>query len=788
MRLLSLLLLGCCLVPAGFAQDKSAFDVLPPLPVGQELSRASKGSHGFSDAANRHLEASVSRDAYFTLGTTANGASPSVLDDHAQLTFGHPHAFTSFPYLMVDGTMQRLDRLYDGQIRRFDHAEDTLRVVFDDPASMLHTTFAIEMDPAAPLARLRLTVMNADAVDHTVQPGLIFDPALGQWGDGHARAGTVWATRDTVWASGVPPLVELWERAAAPLGLGLQLDFRYSDLPTELRMGNWFDVYEGVPSAGAPLYDLTLDAQWAPIRLRPGGTVEIAVEVALLPPDDPNGLFVRADLPRYFTLSGDRVAPSPRSVMARVLNTSTRSVNAVDLLFEGGTLFEPKTAASDLTVIAGESTYALFSVTPPEVFEDLVVPLSLTTVSNGQNVDQLRLHTRIPGVPFSDEGLVIDIDSVAATLSQAEVFFIPREEASGRLIPSLQNRNVFLFEDQARIRDFSLAKDTTGGLSQADVVFVLDVTGSMGNEIAAVRNNIIEFADSLALRGIDYQLGMVTFRDAVAEVFDFTRDAEQFKTAVGNQRASGGGDRAENSLDGLDRAAQFPFRPEAQRVVIWITDADYYEGTNDTRTQHTAESIVGTLLRQGITLHSIGSTQFQTDFYDPVFLPTGGLFFDINGNFRDILRQLSRLGTSGRYVLRYERPGNTFPFDVTVEMHVAGLGGTTTTTVTEATSNKVAKEDERPISGPLLEAYPNPFHQTATVLLSTPERQGGILEVFNVLGQRVHGAPLPAGPRQHRLTWTPTGTASGVYFVRVTLHDRHGQPHTLTARPLVLER
>jgi len=788
MRLLFLLLMGCALAASGFAQDKSAFDAQPPLPTGQELQQAAKGVTGFSDAATPHLEASLSRDAYFTLGTTADGASPSLLDDRAQLTFGHPHAFTSFPYVVLNGTTLRFDQLYASQLRRFDHRTDTLRVVFDDQQAPLHTTFAIEMDPAQPRARLRLTIVNADAIDHTVQPGLVLDPALGQWGDGHARAGTIWATRDTVWASGAPPLVEVWERASDARGLGMQLDFRYSDMPKQLRMGNWFDVYEGRAATGAPLYDLTMDAQWAAVTLASGDEVEVVVELALLPPDDPDGLFLRADLPRYFTLSGDRVAPSPRSVMARVINTAAQSVNGVALQFEGGTLFEPQLATTDLTVLAGASAHTLFSVMPPEVFEDLIVPLTVSAVANGQAVDRLQVNTLIPGVPFSDEGLTIEIDSVAASATDASVFFTPREEATGRLIPDLQDRNVFLFEDQTRIRDFTIAKDSTGGLNQADVVFVLDVSGSMGNEIAAVQSNIVEFADSLTQRGIDYRLGLVAFRDAVTEVSDFTTDVDYFRRVVGSQRASGGGDRPENSLDAIDRAAQFSFRPTAQRVLIWITDADYYEGTNDTRTQHTAESIVGTLLREGITLYSIGNTRFQTAFYDPVYLPTGGLFFDIDGNFRDILLQLSRLESSGQYVLSYQRPSSGFPFEATVEVHVAGLGGTATATVAAPNSNRLSTTAEAPSGQPVLDAFPNPFQQAATFRLTTPAQRGGTLEVFNVLGQRIHRIPIPPGPRQHRLTWTAEGAASGVYFIRATLRDGLGGSQHLAARPLVLDR
>ena len=48
---------------------------------------------------------------------------------------------------------------------------------------------------------------------------------------------------------------------------------------------------------------------------------------------------------------------------------------------------------------------------------------------------------------------------------------------------------------------------------QADVVFVLDVTGSMQGEIDGVRDGVTRFADDLRDNRIDFRLGLVAFRD-----------------------------------------------------------------------------------------------------------------------------------------------------------------------------------------------------------------------------------------------------------------------------------
>src|SRR5260221_667796 len=48
---------------------------------------------------------------------------------------------------------------------------------------------------------------------------------------------------------------------------------------------------------------------------------------------------------------------------------------------------------------------------------------------------------------------------------------------------------------------------------QIDVLFVLDVTASMQNEIDGVRDGITSFALQLGERGLDARVGLLAFRD-----------------------------------------------------------------------------------------------------------------------------------------------------------------------------------------------------------------------------------------------------------------------------------
>ncbi|MBK1987907.1 VWA domain-containing protein [Sphaerospermopsis aphanizomenoides BCCUSP55] len=118
--------------------------------------------------------------------------------------------------------------------------------------------------------------------------------------------------------------------------------------------------------------------------------------------------------------------------------------------------------------------------------------------------------------------------------------------------------------------------------SQVDIMFVLDVTGSMGGEIKGVQRGIQRFAKEFSSRNLDGRVGLIAFRDRQEkeepEILSFngsafTSNACSFSQEVGKQRAYGGGDDPESSLDALALAARQSFRPEATKVLLLITDA-----------------------------------------------------------------------------------------------------------------------------------------------------------------------------------------------------------------------
>jgi hypothetical protein len=167
-------------------------------------------------------------------------------------------------------------------------------------------------------------------------------------------------------------------------------------------------------------------------------------------------------------------------------------------------------------------------------------------------------------------------------------------DQNGNPVGNLRPDNVKVFEDgkEAKILDFR----GVGQGRPVDIVFVLDVTESMQPYIDAVKQNVIAFAQDLQSNSRDYRLGLVTFEDYVVSAYpdcncayrnSFTSDVKQFTDWVGTLHAGGGGDIPEDQLDALSYAAKFPFRPEAEGIIIIVTDAPpHHDGDGSADSAH----------------------------------------------------------------------------------------------------------------------------------------------------------------------------------------------------------
>ncbi len=102
-----------------------------------------------------------------------------------------------------------------------------------------------------------------------------------------------------------------------------------------------------------------------------------------------------------------------------------------------------------------------------------------------------------------------------------------------------------------------------------DVVMMIDCSGSMGNEIASVLANARQFVETMKQRGADYRIGGVLYGSMIYDTLHPTSDFDRFEDFLKPAKAIGGD---EISTLAIKAATQMPFRPNAQRVFVLVTD------------------------------------------------------------------------------------------------------------------------------------------------------------------------------------------------------------------------
>jgi hypothetical protein len=113
-----------------------------------------------------------------------------------------------------------------------------------------------------------------------------------------------------------------------------------------------------------------------------------------------------------------------------------------------------------------------------------------------------------------------------------------------------------------------------------DVLFLLDATGSMGDEIAQIQQTIVSIAeriDQIQPRP-ELRFALVSYRDRgddyVTRVDDFTTDVAAFQQRLLGTRADGGGDEPESLNEGLHAATQrVSWADDALRLTFLVADA-----------------------------------------------------------------------------------------------------------------------------------------------------------------------------------------------------------------------
>ena len=144
-----------------------------------------------------------------------------------------------------------------------------------------------------------------------------------------------------------------------------------------------------------------------------------------------------------------------------------------------------------------------------------------------------------------------------------------------------QQAQGFLRRGQKSAMELSLQVSTTPGQARLDLVFLIDATGSMADEIDKLKASLQSIAREVAQLPSkpDLCFGLVAYRDKgdqfLLRSHDFTNDLNAFQGVLNALRAGGGGDYPEAMSEALHETVhQLNWRGDgATRMVVLLADA-----------------------------------------------------------------------------------------------------------------------------------------------------------------------------------------------------------------------
>lgn len=181
---------------------------------------------------------------------------------------------------------------------------------------------------------------------------------------------------------------------------------------------------------------------------------------------------------------------------------------------------------------------------------------------------------------------------------------------------------VYMMKDIARtLAEASVTK-------KVDVVFVLDETGSMIDNIRGIRAYVDFLFEAFEREHRDATFGLVTFTDETRK-YGRTDDLGTFKNWLFKIGVDGGGDIAEAGLEGLMTAVtETKFRKGAQRFIVLASDGAFHDADYDGRSAYSLDQVIETLQNEHVRVDVIGIDYLPIR---QIALATGGTWRAIPG-------------------------------------------------------------------------------------------------------------------------------------------------------------
>jgi len=275
--------------------------------------------------------------------------------------------------------------------------------------------------------------------------------------------------------------------------------------------------------------------------------------------------------------------------------------------------------------------------------------------------DGLSKGSRIITLTGTDSGGKSGSESVAIAMYSSFVQILSVDSSAFPTIESTVIVNTDAARDCGLVEeDFAVDEDgvpqvidlvtcaASGGIV-ADIVVVFDDSGSMSDDVEAMKAEATSLANEVLAVGLDARFGLITTVNSPEIDLPFTDDVAAFQAAVSTLGSAAGG--TEPSLDGVMLGLNgMLWRPEALKVFLVITDepsnGDHYD----------MQTVINAVNEAGGTVFAVSMDYSDTPPVPPTWdvrelaEETGGVWLDIeSADFsvlvEDIVIYLSSLYT-----------------------------------------------------------------------------------------------------------------------------------------------
>ncbi|MEQ8169649.1 MAG: VWA domain-containing protein [Candidatus Eremiobacterota bacterium] len=174
-----------------------------------------------------------------------------------------------------------------------------------------------------------------------------------------------------------------------------------------------------------------------------------------------------------------------------------------------------------------------------------------------------------------------------------------------------------------------------GNGPRMDVVFCVDTTGSMGDEIEVIREQLLKMVDEIKKGNPAprVRFGVVAYKDRgdeyVTKKYDFSDNIQDTQEVINSLKASGGGDYEENIYEALKVSVEgmkWDTSKKVRKIIFIIGDASPHR---DYGNDYDYKKELALASEKGIMINTVSCSGMQEDgnqFFQEVSSATNGTF------------------------------------------------------------------------------------------------------------------------------------------------------------------